>query len=86
MSPSFYATHYRSGEEIRAGDRILWAGRPGTVVFVLGSPDIPADWIAVATWLGKTDPVGFMLDTEVGGLVFQKESDEDLDFLARQVW
>ena len=32
---SFYSTHYRSGEDIRAGDRISWAGSPGCVVFVL---------------------------------------------------
>jgi ssDNA-binding Zn-finger/Zn-ribbon topoisomerase 1 len=29
---SFYATHYRTGDEVRAGDRISWAGYPGYVV------------------------------------------------------
>lgn len=72
---NFYATHYRSGEEIRAGDHVLWAGKPGTVVFVFGCSEVPADW----DWLGEVE--GFMLDTETGGWVFQNESDEDLEFL-----
>lgn len=83
MAPNFYATHYRTGEDIRAGDRILWAGKPGIVVFVLGSPDIPAEWADPATWLRKAEAVGFMLDTEVAGLVFQEQSDEDLTLLGR---
>ncbi len=84
MTPDFYATHYRTGEAIRAGDRILWAGKPGTVVFVLGSPGVPAGWADPATWLGKADAAGFMLETEIAGLVFQEESDEDLRLLGRQ--
>jgi hypothetical protein len=84
MAPSFYATHYRSGEAIRAGDRILWSGKPGTVVFVLGSPDVPAEWSDPQVWLGRADAAGFMLDTEVAALVFEDESDEDLVFLGRR--
>lgn len=84
MTPNFYTTHYRTGEDIRAGDRILWADQPGTVVFVLGSPGVPAEWADPATWLGRADAAGFMLDTEVAGLVFQEESDEDLTLLSRQ--
>lgn len=84
MTPIFYATHYRTGEVIRAGDRILWADKVGTVVFVLGSLDVPAQWADPATWLGKADAKGFMLDTEVAGLVFQEESDEDMTLLSRQ--
>ena len=82
MTPNFYATHYRTGEEIRAGDHILWAGTPGTVVFVMGSPDIPVEWSAPETWIGKA--AGFMLNTEAAGLVFEEESDEDLSLLRRQ--
>ena len=81
---NFYATHYRSGEGIKPGDRISYAGRPGTVVFVLGQPGIPAEWAKPEDWIGNPNAEGFMLDTELTGLVFQSESDEDLDFLERK--
>jgi hypothetical protein len=81
---NFYSTHYRSGEEIRAGDDISWAGKPGRVVFVLGSSEVPADWACMKEWLPKEDAEGFMLDTEVAGLVFEYESNEDLKFLGRK--
>jgi hypothetical protein len=77
MTPSYYATHYRTGEPIQAGDRVAWAGSPGTVVFVHGSPDVPAEW----AWRGRE---GFMLEVESAGWVFQQESDEDLDFVGRR--
>jgi hypothetical protein len=77
----FYATHYRSGEEIRPGDRILWAGSPGAVLFVIGRPGVPAEWGSPEEWLA---PEGFMLETESAGLVFEDESDEDLEFLERE--
>ena len=81
----FYATHYQSGEEIRSGDHILWAGRSGTVVFVLGMPGVPVDWSSPADWLGKPNAEGFMLEVEGAGFVFEEESDEDLEFLGRNV-
>jgi hypothetical protein len=79
---NFYATHYRSGEEIRPGDRILWAGKPGTVLFVLGVPGVPVEWASPDDWLGRTE--GFMLAVDGTGLVFENESDEDLDFVGRK--
>ncbi|MBI3407005.1 MAG: hypothetical protein HY040_01435 [Planctomycetes bacterium] len=79
---NFYATHYQSGEEIRPGDRILWAGNEGVVVFVLGLPGVPEDFASPEGWLGTSE--GFMLDVDGAGWVFQKESDEDLDFVARK--
>jgi hypothetical protein len=81
---NFYATHYQSGEEIRLGDRILWAGRSGTVLFVLGLPGVPADWASPEDWLGKPNTEGFMLDVDGAGLVFEEASDEDLEFLGRR--
>ena len=81
---NFYATHYQSGEEIRPGDRISWAGRSGTVLFVLGLPGVPADWASPEDWLGKPNAEGFMLEVEGAGLVFEEESDEDLEFLGRK--
>lgn len=81
---SFYSTHYRTGEEIRSGDQISWAGQPGRVQFVLGSSDVPADWSDSIDWFVEEYGDGFMLDTEYAGLVFQYDSDEDLDFLGRK--
>lgn len=82
---SFHATHYRTGEEIRPGDRITWAGVPGCVVFVLNSPGVPDDWADTEDWLGEKDAEGHMLDIENGvGWVFQYESDEDLVWLGRE--
>ena len=81
---NFYSTHYHSGEEIRAGDRISWGAAPGYVVFVLGSSDVPPEWTDTKSWLGKEDAEGFMLDIEGVGLAFEGESDEDLEFLERK--
>jgi hypothetical protein len=81
---NFYSTHYRSGEEIRAGDRISWGGKPGFVLFTLASSEVPAEWASTKDWLGKEGAEGFMLDTELAGLVFEYENDEDLEFLGRK--
>ena len=67
MTPSCYATHYRTGEDIRVSDRIIWARASGTVVFVLGSPGVPAEWADPAKWLGKPVAVGFVPSTEGSG-------------------
>ena len=81
---AFFSTHYRSGEEIRAGDRISWAGKPGHVVFVVGSSEVPPEWTAAKSQFGKENAAGYMLDIEGVGLVFEDESDEDLEFLGRK--
>ena len=72
--------HYQSGEEIQVGDRIDYAGQPGTVVFVLGTrsfaPGFPEkDW----SYLGR----GFMVDVQGMGLIHFEEADEDLTLSAR---
>src|SRR5207248_2880142 len=68
VSPmNFSATHYQSGEEIRPGDRISWAGRSGTVLFVLGLPGVPVDWASPEDWLGEPNAEGFMLEVEGTG-------------------
>ena len=84
MAADFYASHYRTGEEIRAGDRILWAGVPGTVVFVVGSPDAPPEWTYPQEWLEEPEEGGYMLNVVGTGLVFESESDSDLEFLSRR--
>lgn len=78
---NFYATHYQSGEEIRPGDRISWAGKFGTVLFVLGLPTVPVEWASPEDLLATAE--GFMLEVDGAGLVFEKESDEDLEFFGR---
>jgi hypothetical protein len=81
---SYYATHYRSGEEIRVGDHIAWAGTPGRVLFVLGSVEVPAEGVGSTDWYAEEFGEGFMLDVAGIGWVFEAESDEDLDFLRRK--
>jgi hypothetical protein len=73
-------THYFSGDEIQAGDRVTCAAWTGRVCFVVVSDDYapgytPADW----AYLGR----GFMIDYEQVGLVFSEEADEDLMLLER---
>jgi hypothetical protein len=76
---NFDATHYRSGDEIQAGDRICWGGKAGYVVFVCGSSNSPENWADSIEWLAKEYGEGLMLDTESAGLVFAGESNEDLE-------
>ena len=78
----FHSTHYRTGEEIRPGDHILYAESAGEVLFVMGLPGVPPEWESPEEWLGTSD--GFMLEVESMGRVFLPESDEDLDFVERK--
>ncbi len=71
---------YQSGEEIHVGDRIRYAGHPGTIVFVIDrgeySPEFPEkNWSEHST--------GFMIRTPVYGLVMLNKADEDLEFIGR---
>ena len=73
-------THYCSGAEIQAGDRVKCAAWTGRVCFVVGSntydPGYTADdW----AYLGR----GFMINYEQVGLVFSEQADEDLVLLER---
>jgi hypothetical protein len=77
------ATHYVSGETIRAGDRVEWAGRPGVVEFVLGPGDPPSSEGRDLAWFHRQYGHGFMLQVEGFGPVFQKESGADLTFVGR---
>jgi hypothetical protein len=81
---SSWASHYRTGEEILAGDRISWAGSPGRVVFVLGSPGVATEWVPLKDWFAESYPGGFLLDVDAAGLVFHEESEEDLEFVRRK--
>jgi hypothetical protein len=73
---------YQSGEEVRPGDKIVYAGSPGHVEFVVDAPtgDPAVDW-----HLTHSPNGGFMIKTTTMGFVFLDgaEEDEDLDFLAR---
>ncbi len=79
----FRESLYQSGEKIRPGDRITWAGRPGRVIFVLGSPDNLHEEISNHDWLAETENGGFMLEVEGVGLVFESDADEDLQLIER---
>ena len=68
-------THYRSGRRIEVGDRVLWHGSAGRVVFIVS--DLPPD-----DWYRQEFGTGFMLDVEGTGRVLEREADEDLEFVA----
>jgi len=74
------APTYRTGEDVRAGDRVELDGSPGRVVFVIETksylPDFPA-----AEW-DYLDG-GIMVETEKHGLVLLDSPDEDLVLVNR---
>jgi hypothetical protein len=70
---------YRSGEEILAGDRILYASEPGTIDFVTTPEDSEHAW-HVEQFGG-----GCMILAPSFGRVFvsKPQDDEDLEFVSR---
>jgi hypothetical protein len=74
------APRYETGEDVRLGDRVIYDGTPGRVVFVIEtrsfSPDYPAEYW---DYLGK----GVMLDTEAHGLVHLDPPGERVQFIGR---
>ena len=73
-------THYSSGEEIRAGDRVRSGDWAGVVVLVIGTGSAapgyaPAEW----AYLGR----GFLVEYDQAGLVFAEEADADLELIGR---
>lgn len=75
---------YQTGDVIRAGDHVVWAGAQGRVLFVLDPPDIPDEWANFAEWAREEYTAGFMLDTAVAGHVFCTTPDEDLELVSRK--
>ncbi len=73
---------YRSGEEIKAGDRIAYHGEPGRVEFVVTAKcgDPAMDW-----FMDEYPGGGFMINATGFGRVFLTASaiDEDLKFVSR---
>jgi len=73
---------YRSGDEIRKGDRVLLHGEPGEIEFVLDGKTNPAAWLA------QEHGRGIMIaEPKVFGYLFLTETDigdyEDLEFVSR---
>jgi len=79
-----HSTHYLSGEEIHAGDRVSWAGNPARVVFVIGRDEFIADFASQRDWFKQEYQRGFMIECESYGLVLENEADEDIEFVARE--
>jgi len=70
---------YRTGEEIQAGDRILYASEPGKIDFVTISEDPQHAWYVEQYGGGCMVPV-----PPFGNLfVSHPEEEEDLDFVSR---
>ena len=73
---------YRSGEEIRKGDKVLFYGEPGEIEFVaeslVGDPELD--------WYVREHGAGVMvLEPKFFGraYVYDPESAEELEFVAR---
>jgi hypothetical protein len=79
-----YSTHYLSGEEIHAGDRVLWAGKPAQVAFVIGRDEFRGDFASQRDWYKQEYQRGFMIECESYGLVLENEADEDIELVARE--
>lgn len=76
---------YRSGEEIRRGDRVLFHGNAAEVELVASDPNDPDPVVA---WHMKESGGGVMiLDPAVSGRTFIEkdslENYEDLEFVSR---
>jgi hypothetical protein len=72
---------YASGEIVRKGDQIRYAGDPGEVEFV-ADPDVVD---ATTAWYVEQFGAGCMIATEKWGSIFlhATEQEEDLEFVSR---
>ena len=71
---------YKTGEEIRKGDRVLYHGEPGQIEFValdLGDPE--------TDWFVKEFGGGVMILERISGRTVTPadQIDEDLEFVSR---
>jgi hypothetical protein len=73
---------YRSGEEIRQGDRVLFHGEPGEIEFVVdGLAEDP-----VVDWYVKEHGPGVMVrEPKHFGSAYVGANDEDLVFVSRSL-
>lgn len=76
---------YRSGEEIKQGDKVLFHGNPGEIEFVACDPDDPE----TASYVQQFGSGIMVFDPNVSGRTFipadQIEGYEDLEFLGRSL-
>ena len=78
---------YLSGEEIQAGDRILYHGESGRIEFVVKrgerTPRVDEVVDEVMEWYVEQFGGGCMVDAPNWGRIFVTEPDDDLEFVAR---
>jgi len=74
---------YKSGEEIKKGDRVLFHGEPGQIEFVVEelSGDPAMDW-----YVNEFGGGVMVREPQAFGLCFLSEPDgaEDLEFVSRE--
>jgi hypothetical protein len=72
---------YSSGEEVRTGDCILYAGEAGRVEFIATPNDLET------TWYADQFGGGCMLLTPAFGRLFVRDpqAEEDLEFVSRVI-
>ena len=78
------STHYLTDEEIHVGDRILHAGEPAEIVFVIGRDEFEGEFAIQKEWYKQEYRRGFMVKGGPGGLVLCHEADEDIQFVSRR--
>jgi hypothetical protein len=72
--------HYHDGQEVKAGDHVLYSGRPAQVVVTIRPPAAVAEYDA-NEWLYLSR--GAILRVEGSGLVHIPVMDEDIRFERR---
>jgi hypothetical protein len=75
-------THYLTGEEIHAGDRVLFGGHPVTIVAVIGRGEYASEFVA-EDW--SDHERGFVMRTDDGQLYMYEYADEDVKLVSRGV-
>jgi hypothetical protein len=73
---------YDSGEEIHAGDRVLYGGSRGVIVFVVDRKEYSAEF-SEEYW--GDSGTGFMIQTQMWGLMRLDAADEDLELISRAI-
>jgi hypothetical protein len=72
---------YSNGEQVRLWDRVkVWEGCHGIVVFSIDSEEYSSEYPKEHWQYLKR---GVMIDTEVAGLIYYEEPEEEMELLAR---
>ena len=80
MSDKYSDVRYLSGDEIHAGDRVSFGGKPATVVAVFKRSEFAGGAVR-EEWLDYHD--GLLLRDDAGELFMNQYADEDVKLVSR---